>query len=72
MVENYFITGKHVQAILNILWNVLLDSRRMIRLDMDVDGGVSGFSVGFVSAICEIQSDIQEVDYFLISGDFLQ
>ena len=37
---------------------------------MDVDGGVSGLSKRFVGSIRQIQCNIQEVNYFLISGDF--
>ena len=37
---------------------------------MDIDGGVIWLSKRFVSSISQIQCNIQEVDYFLISGDF--
>ena len=37
---------------------------------MNVDGGVSELSKRFVGSIRQIQCNIQEVNYFLISGDF--
>ena len=37
---------------------------------MDIDGGVSGLPIRFVSSIRQVQCNIQEVNYFLISGDF--
>lgn len=39
-------------------------------MDVDIDGRVSGLSKGFVSSIRQIQCNVQEVNYFLISGDF--
>ena len=39
-VKNLFITGQHVEAVVDIFRNIFQDSRGMIRLDMDINGRV--------------------------------
>ena len=48
-VKNLFITGQNVEAVVDILRNILQDSRGMIRLDMDING----LSVGSVSPVLQ-------------------
>ena len=48
-IKNLFITGQNVEAVVDILRNILQDSRGMIRLDMEING----LSVGSVSPVLQ-------------------
>ena len=69
-IENLLITGQNVETIVDILGDILQNSRGVIGLNMDIDGRVPGLSVGSVGPVLQGQSDIEKV-YDLLIGRYL-